>query len=86
MRSPIFREGFAKYGVEATGPHDEAARVMVAGLITELQLGKVERAAERLGRIARIVVWTALQGTACGVFSLHGVAARVRGVEDAHSL
>ena len=54
MRSPKFREGFAKYGVEATGPHDEAARVMTAGLITELQLGKVEGAAERLGRIARM--------------------------------
>jgi aspartate racemase len=53
MRSPKFREGFAKYGVEATGPHDEAARVMTAGLITELQLGRVEGAAERLGRIAR---------------------------------
>jgi aspartate/glutamate racemase len=62
MRSPKFREGFAKYGVEATGPHDEGARVMTAGLITELQLGKAEGAAERLGRIARNVVWTAVQG------------------------
>ena len=54
MRSPKFREGFAKYGVKATGPHDEAARIMTVGLITELQLGKLEGAAERLGRIARM--------------------------------
>jgi aspartate racemase len=54
MRSPRFREAFMKYGVEAAGPHDEAARAMTVGLITELQLGKLEGAAERLGRIAKI--------------------------------
>ena len=54
MKSPTFREGFAKYGVEAAGPHDEAARAMTVGLITELQLGKLEGAAERLGKIVRI--------------------------------
>jgi aspartate racemase len=54
MRSPRFRKGFAKYGVEAAGPHDEAARAITVGLITELQLGKLEGAAERLGRIARM--------------------------------
>jgi aspartate racemase len=54
MRSSRFREGFAKYGVEATGPDDEAARAMTTGLITELQRGKVEGGAERLGRIARM--------------------------------
>jgi len=54
MKSPRFREGFAKYGVEAAGPHDEVARAMTLDLITELQLGKLEGAAERLGRIARM--------------------------------
>jgi aspartate racemase len=54
MRSPRFREEFAKYGVEAAGPDDEAARAMTVELITELQLGRLEGAAERLGRIAKI--------------------------------
>jgi len=54
MRSPTFREEYAKYGVEAAGPHNEATRAMTVGLITELQLGKLEGAAERLGRIAKI--------------------------------
>lgn len=54
MRSRRFREEFAKYGVEAAGPHDEAARALTVELITELQLGKLEGAAERLGRIAKI--------------------------------
>ncbi len=53
MRSSRFREAFAKYGVEAAGPHDEAARAMAVGLITELQLGKPDGAAERLSRIAK---------------------------------
>lgn len=53
MRSPGFREAFAKYGIAAAGPHHEAARTMTAGLITELQLGKLEGAAERIGKIAR---------------------------------
>jgi aspartate racemase len=54
MRSRRFRKEFAKYGVEAAGPHDETARAMTVELITELQLGKLEEAAERLGRITRI--------------------------------
>jgi aspartate racemase len=54
MRSPRFREGFAKYGVEAAGPQDEEGMAMTVGLIKELQLGKQEGAAERLGRIARL--------------------------------
>lgn len=53
MRSSRFREEFAKYGVAAAGPRDEASKSMTAGLIAELQLGKFEGAAERLGRIAR---------------------------------
>jgi aspartate racemase len=54
MRSPRFREGFAKYGVEAAGPHDEGLRALTVGLIDELQLGKLEGVAKRLGRIAKI--------------------------------
>jgi aspartate racemase len=53
MRSARFREGFAKYGVEASGPLDEAARSATVSLIKELQIGKVEGGAERLGTIAR---------------------------------
>jgi aspartate racemase len=55
MRSPRFREGFAKYGVEAAGPRDEAPRAMTIELITEVQLGSRDDAAERLGKIARIL-------------------------------
>jgi len=54
MRSPKFREAFAKCGVEAGGPHDDSARTKTEELIAELQLGRVERAAERLGKIARM--------------------------------
>jgi aspartate racemase len=54
MTSPGFRAAFAKYGVSAAGPADETARAMTAGLITELQLGKVKGAAERLSKIAKI--------------------------------
>lgn len=53
MRSAIFREGFAKYGVAATGPSDEGARVATMNLIADLQLGKENGAAERLVKIAR---------------------------------
>jgi aspartate racemase len=53
MRSAIFREEFAKHGIEAAGPHDETARAKTAGLITDLQLGKLKGASARLGRIAK---------------------------------
>jgi aspartate racemase len=53
MSSAIFREEFAKHGIKAAGPDDEAARAKTAGLITDLQLGKRKGAAERLGRIAK---------------------------------
>jgi aspartate racemase len=54
MRSARFRERFAEYGVEAAGPDEKAMREMTVELITELQLGKLEGAAERLARIARL--------------------------------
>ena len=56
MKSPRFREQFAKHGVEATGPRDETARAMTGGLIAELQLGEYEGARERLGTIASLAL------------------------------
>jgi len=53
MRSPKFRETFAKYGIEASGPLDESVRAMTAELITDLQLGKSEGADQRLVTIAK---------------------------------
>jgi aspartate racemase len=53
MRSPKYRETFAKYGIEASGPLDESLRAMTAELITDLQLGKSERADQRLATVAR---------------------------------
>jgi aspartate/glutamate racemase len=40
-------------GIAAVGPRDEATRAMTTALILDLQLGKLEGAAERLRRIAR---------------------------------
>lgn len=54
MKSPRLRDAFAKQGVEAAGPDNKAAEAITADLITELQLGKVEGKAERLGNIARV--------------------------------
>jgi aspartate racemase len=54
MTSPGFRAAFARYGVAAAGPADETARTMTAGLIAELQIGKVKGAAGRLARIAKL--------------------------------
>jgi aspartate racemase len=54
MRSPKFRETFAKYGIEASGPLDEFLRAMTAELIMDLQLGKSESADQRLAGIARL--------------------------------
>jgi aspartate racemase len=53
MRSPRFREEFAKCGIVATGPHDETTRAMTIRLITELQLGQLDGATIQLGRIVR---------------------------------
>jgi aspartate racemase len=54
MRSSKFRETFAKYGIEASGPLDESLRAMTAELITDLQLGKSESADQRLATVARL--------------------------------
>jgi aspartate racemase len=53
MKSQVFRNEFAKYGIEAGGPNDERARCLIMALIKDLQAGKVEGAAEQLGRIAK---------------------------------
>lgn len=53
MDSPAFRREFAKWGIEAAGPDDSAARSRTAELIAELQQGRFEGAANRLVAIAR---------------------------------
>ncbi len=53
MRSPKFREEFAKHGIEAAGPADETARSMTIQLTADLQLAQFTGAAERLSAIAK---------------------------------
>jgi len=53
MRSPKFRETFAKYEIEASGPIAESLRAMTVELITDLQLGKLDIADQRLATIAK---------------------------------
>jgi aspartate racemase len=53
MRSPRFREEFARHGIIAVGPHDEAAKDATAALIRELQLSQLREPAERLVAIAK---------------------------------
>jgi aspartate racemase len=53
MRSSVFREEFARHGVHAAGPKDEETRAMTVELIADLQAGKLDGAAERLGKIAK---------------------------------
>jgi aspartate racemase len=53
MRSAKFREAFSKYGIDAAGPAEEFSRKMTATLVSELQAGKQEGAADRVAEIAR---------------------------------
>lgn len=53
MSSPKFREAYARHGIDAAGPVDEAARSAIAGSIDDLQHGRTAGAAERLGAIAK---------------------------------
>ena len=53
MRSAAFREGFAKHGIEAASPREEAAQAGTAELIFELQRGETAGAAETLEKMAR---------------------------------
>lgn len=54
MKSPKFREAFARCGVEAMGPDSDFARTRTIELSAELQLGKTAGASERLVEIARL--------------------------------
>jgi aspartate racemase len=53
MESAKFREGFAARAIVAEGLRDEGARALLTELIEELQLGKCDGAAVRIGGIAR---------------------------------
>jgi aspartate racemase len=53
MKSAMLRSAFAQSGVEAAAPHTAAARVEVAQLVRELQLNRLEGAAQRIDRIVR---------------------------------
>ncbi len=53
MRSSRLLEEFAKYGIKAAGPHEEATRTATVDLITDLQLGKLEGAAKQLNMIVK---------------------------------
>jgi aspartate racemase len=57
MRSEKIRESFARHGIEALGPADDAWRAQTAELSTDLQQGRVEGAADRLGNIS----WSAYE-------------------------
>jgi aspartate racemase len=60
MRSSKFRETFAKHGIDASGPRDETLRTMTTELITDLQVGKLESAAQRVVNVARLSLETQL--------------------------
>jgi aspartate racemase len=53
MESARFREEFAKRGIDAAGPRDEAMRAMTADLIISLQCGREAGAAEQLNTISQ---------------------------------
>ncbi len=53
MGSEVLRAEFSKQGIDAAGPVDDAARRMVITLTEQLQLGRIDGAAERLGSIAK---------------------------------
>jgi aspartate racemase len=53
MSSVVYRREFGRYGVEAAGPMDETTRSVTIELIAELQGGRVEGIAKRLGVMAR---------------------------------
>jgi len=53
MRSAEFRAAFSKYGIAAAGPADASECAATVALVNEFQLGNLEDAANRVGRIAR---------------------------------
>jgi len=52
MESATIREGFERHGIRAAGPQDGSVRRATISLISELQLGQVDGAAERVARLA----------------------------------
>jgi aspartate racemase len=54
MRSSKFRDAFSKYGIDAAGPAGETERAATVALVTELQLGNLKDAADKVERIARV--------------------------------
>lgn len=62
MRSAKFREAFAKHGIAAAGPREEAARAETLELIGELQRDSARHAPERLGRIAKAAFQEQFEG------------------------
>ena len=53
MRSPRFRAGFARKGIELAAPASETLRTKTILLIEELQRGRQKGAAVRMGKIAK---------------------------------
>jgi aspartate racemase len=53
MGSDVFRDAFARQGIKAAGPDDEAIRTATVELIDELQMGRQKGAAERLHTIGK---------------------------------
>ena len=51
MKSRKFRDVFERHGIEASGPRSEEARSLTTDLINQLQRGKTQGAAAKLGRI-----------------------------------
>ncbi len=63
MRSLKLREAFARQGLGAEAPQDEAAKDASVRLITDLQNGKPDGAAERLRRLAKSSFAARFRGT-----------------------
>jgi aspartate racemase len=53
MRSVRFREAFAKVGIKARGPDDDTTQAITVEMISDLQRGRVEGAAERMASMVR---------------------------------
>ena len=52
MESAKIREGFERHGIRAAGPQDGSVRRATISLISELQLGQVDGAAEQVAQLA----------------------------------
>jgi len=77
MRSLQFSQEFAKYGVEAAGPADEAVRDMAIELVADLQHGRSAGASDRLVQMAPRVFRFSARASANSLPNLHGTAVGV---------